>query len=434
MGSMLGEHNILVLYSSEALAVNAVKDSVEAFGDHFPCRVTYEAVDARGTLHSYQYDRFDAIIVHYSASFHYGYFRDSLNFERLCAYDGPVAVFSQDDYDRTDRIKDGLRRLSPRLFFTVVPDQSASLVFAEFSGIRILNCLTGFVPERLENFRAGPIADRPIHVGYRGRLLPAWFGELGLEKVVIGRKMRGHCRERLVPCDIEWEETKRIYGAAWDEFLASCRTVLGTESGCNVFDFDGSIRAGVIAAKRRDRSLTAEQLYEVHVRSHEGAIARTNQISPKYFEAIARGTGLVLFEGHYSGLLKPDEHFIPLAKDFSNIDDVLRRIDDAAGVEEMADRAHRDLIASGKYSYRSFAQWVYAELSKELAPEPRAAALEIQEGLGSLPRGRVAWIQFCDMTKQLAWGCGRVIEYAREWGWKSALDRVAAILRRMAAR
>ena len=40
------------------------------------------------------------------------------------------------------------------------------------------------------------------------------------------------------------------------------------------------------------------------------------QISPKMFEAISLGTVLVMFEGKYSNILKPDLHYISLKKDF----------------------------------------------------------------------------------------------------------------------
>ena len=49
-------------------------------------------------------------------------------------------------------------------------------------------------------------------------------------------------------------------------------------------------------------------------------------ISPRHFEAAAFRICQVLFEGRYSGVLEPMVHYIPLKKDFSNIDEVIRRI------------------------------------------------------------------------------------------------------------
>ena len=46
-------------------------------------------------------------------------------------------------------------------------------------------------------------------------------------------------------------------------------------------------------------------------------------------------------------------HYIPLAKDFSNLDEVLGRVRDADLRRELTENAHRDLIASGRYSLRA---------------------------------------------------------------------------------
>jgi hypothetical protein len=47
---------------------------------------------------------------------------------------------------------------------------------------------------------------------------------------------------------------------------------------------------------------------------------------------------MVLFEGRYSGVLKPHRHYIPLKKDFSNFDEVVAKIRDVEGLQEMVDR------------------------------------------------------------------------------------------------
>ena len=86
-----------------------------------------------------------------------------------------------------------------------------------------------------------PLIDRPVAVGYRGRHLSPVYGRLGFDKFEIGRRMREICAANAIPHDIAMDEASRIYGPAWLDFVGSCRTMLGTESGSNVFDFDGSI-------------------------------------------------------------------------------------------------------------------------------------------------------------------------------------------------
>jgi hypothetical protein len=67
---------------------------------------------------------------------------------------------------------------------------------------------------------------------------------------------------------------------------------------------------------------------------------------------------MILFTGRYSGLIEPDEHYIELKKDFSNIDSVLSRLDDLASLEAMADRAYDRLVGSGDFSYQQFVELI----------------------------------------------------------------------------
>src|SRR5262249_1533733 len=148
----------------------------------------------------------------------------------------------------------------------------------------------------------------------------------------------------------ETGESQRIYGDQWFTFLESCRAMLGTESGSNLFDFDGKIREQVEAELSAHPEATYAQIREKFLKDHEGKIVM-NQISPKIFEAIVHRTALILFEGNYSGVIRPHEHFIPLNKDFSNVDEVLAKIQDDAYVSALTDRAYRDVVGGNKYTY-----------------------------------------------------------------------------------
>jgi hypothetical protein len=214
--------------------------------------------------------------------------------------------------------------------------------------------LTGYVSSRLAAWpNRRPIAERPIAIGYRGRELPFRYGWLAREKVLIGQRVHELCHERGVTHDIATGDSQRLHGDAWFAFLENCRVMLGTESGANVVDPDGSLREAIDAALAIEPNLSYESIHDRFLRPLDGRV-RMNQVPPKLFEAIALRTALVLFEGEYSGVVRPGEHFIPLRKDFGNVDEVFAKIADVAGLQAMADRAHRDVIASGLFSYQVF--------------------------------------------------------------------------------
>jgi hypothetical protein len=213
------------------------------------------------------------------------------------------------------------------------------------------------VPLNFDRYQSKPVAERKTVIGYRGRPLPYHYGDLGREKVIIAQRMKEICDERGIPTDIEWSHEKRIYGDAWYEFVAGSKATLGTESGSNVFDDYGEIKENIEHALTEDPSLSYEVIHAEYIGDREGQI-RMNQVSPRIFEAIALRTALVLFEGDYSGVVQPDIHFIPLKRDFSNVEDVLGKLQDDQYLTDLTDRAYRDVIASKKYNYRQFIRGV----------------------------------------------------------------------------
>ena len=91
-------------------------------------------------------------------------------------------------------------------------------------------------------------------------------------------------------------------------------------------------------------------------------------ISPRHLEACLTRTGQILVEGEYNGILKPDLHYIPLKADFSNLQEVFDRIQDEPARLEMVECAYRDIVATGRYTYRGMVNTV---LEHTIGTRPR---------------------------------------------------------------
>jgi len=346
---------VLVLYDANSLHVSTIVDHLESFRSYSANRIHYAAACGNAAS-QLPLALFDAIVIHYSVRLSLDDHVSRSFAEALRATSCFKVLFIQDEYDATETARRWIEDLGVHCVFTCVPERYVHTVYprSRFPHVKFVPTLTGYVPAKLESgFPHQPIAARSILLGYRGRDLPYWYGNLGQEKILIGKQMRTICEERGLPIDIEWTSDKRIYGEDWFKFLASCRAVLGTESGSNVFDDHGHIRRQIEEAHERQPNLTYEDAFEQYIAPHEGHVVM-NQISPKIFEAIALRTALVLFEGTYSGVIRPNDHFIALKKDFSNVDEVLERLRDARYLTDLAERAYRDVILSGRFSYRSF--------------------------------------------------------------------------------
>lgn len=222
---------------------------------------------------------------------------------------------------------------------------------------RIRQYLPGYVSSRQvkEGLRhVAADSDREIDIGYRGRPTFFWMGKGPREKTVIGKKFQVRAADLGLVLDIDAREEKRIYGDDWLKFLGNCRAVLGVEAGVSIFDLDNEMmpQYETIVAERPD--ITFEEISELLLDRYEDKGVYYRTVSPRVFEAASVRTCQILFEGRYSGIILPNVHYIPLKKDLSNFDEVIRQFRDPGVRQLLTDNAYRDLIESGAYSYEAF--------------------------------------------------------------------------------
>ena len=380
---------LLVIYSITSTMVATTMEYVRSFGRYSRNDVSY-LNGTHGARLGVALSEFDAVWLNYCCRLCFpGYVGSDVR-EALKTYRGLKLMSVQDEYEHTETLRQGIEHLGFDVVFTCVPQSALSYVYPRerFPRTEFITVLTGYVPEHLET-KSGtiPLERRPIPIGYRGRDIGARFGELGFWKSEIGRRMKAICLERGVRCDIEVTEGSRLHGESWYAFVESCRTMLGSESGSNVFDFDGSIERQYETLKRA-RSTVSYEHFRPYVAEHERDIGM-GQISPRVFEAAALRTPMILLTGRYSGLIHPGEHYVELKKDFSNVDDVLRQVEDLEALRATAERAYHQLIAAGSHSYRRFIELVDGVIERKLrnTEERRGAAPSARWITGSRVRG-----------------------------------------------
>lgn len=360
---------LLVAYSNLSTFVPTTIEYLRCFKLHSYYEVSYLHV-THGAEIDFDFDAFDAVFHSYCARFSTENYVSDSYIEALKRFRGVRLVAFQDEYEQTNALRRAVQDLQFDVVFTCVPNDGRELIYPThaFPQTEFVPALTGYVPEGLKNRRSSwvPLAQRPVTIGYRGRRLAARYGRLGFEKFEIGRCLREICSARGIAHDIEMREEERIYGDAWYDFLGGCRVTLGSESGSNCFDFDGSLAARyqkLTAAKGRELSYEEFRKYTDPLED----LLAMGQISPRVFEAAALGTPMIMFAGHYSGIVSPETHYIALDKAFSNVEAVLRQVEDIASLEGLAERAYQHLIASGTYDYRRFVETVDAIIDRKRA-------------------------------------------------------------------
>ncbi len=353
--------NVLYLYNESQTYTGTVFEHISSFGKYSSYNAFYAHMDATSEL-SCNLSSFEAIVIHYTVRLAYDQVSDK-NAVLLKEYKGLKVLFIQDEYDYPQRTWDWINNLGIGLVFSVVPHGGISRVYPpqNFSCTRFVSVLTGYVPENKVFSLTPPPSERHLTIAYRGRPLPVRYGKLGQEKVDVGKLVKHYCESKGITQDISWSEEDRIYGHQWYEFIGSSKAMLGSESGSNVFDWDGLLATKIKEYKVSSPNASDDEIYMKLVQplEEEGLM---NQVSPRIFEAIVAHTVLVLFEGEYSGVVTPDIHFISLKKDGSNLDEVFKLLLDVEYVDAMTKRTYQDIIDSGRYSYKSFVQRVDKEI------------------------------------------------------------------------
>lgn len=346
---------VLLLYSVSSCKVNTIREHVNAFGLFSRHEITYYDATNDNCIHELFLNSFDAVVIHFSVRISVkGHLSEDI-YTKLKSYSGAKILFIQDEYDNLAMTYSYMQEIGFDSVFTCVPDQYVDYVYpsTKFKGTRFINNFTGYIPYVLMNYNFPKIADRSTHVFYRGRALPYFYGTLGKEKYEIGIKFQAALQQTDITLNVNLEsaEDKRIYGEDWYYTLSRSKATLATESGSNVFDFDGDLEQLIESDVQKGKDY--DYIYEKYIKEREQHI-QMNQVSPKIFEAICLGTVLVLYEGTYSGILTPGVHYIPLKKDFSNFADVIAMLQDDLALQKIADKAYEDIIQNGRYTYQSF--------------------------------------------------------------------------------
>lgn len=349
---------VLLLYHHPPVeSAPATVDHIQAFGRHseFPVFSVNTDCGFPSALDRY---RFRAIVLHYTlfGGWHYFLSRRYLDYLDRSRESHKIAFF-QDEYRYCAKRFQFLTDNGVDVVYSLLEPEYHDQVYEAYTKIRSTKrTLTGYVSDNLLaqcRLLSIPDVQRTVDIGYRARQLDYWMGQGGQEKHEIAEQFVERARGMNLELDITAREVDRIYGPSWYEFVANCRGMLGVEAGVSVFDIDDSARERTEQLLAAEPYLDFEEVHRRIVHEYEGGIPYRT-VSPRHLEAAAFRVVQILHPGEYSGVLVPDVHYLALEKDFSNFDDVMARFRDPKVRRETTGRAYKDLIVSGRFSYRAF--------------------------------------------------------------------------------
>jgi hypothetical protein len=203
---------------------------------------------------------------------------------------------------------------------------------------------TGFDPKVFKPVTA--FEERPIDIGYRALNSPLYLGHD--ERRQIADFFSKLCTERCMKSDISLDFADRLGVDAWAVFLNRCKAQIGTEAGGDYFELDDRTRLKFKEYLKDHPDITIDETREIFFKDYKDPLPM-RIISGRNVEAAATGTLQILFEGEYGGFLRPDEHYIALKKDFSNIEEVLSKFRDEYYCRRVIDNARQ--LALEQFTY-----------------------------------------------------------------------------------
>ena len=333
--------------------------------------------------------RFTVVLLHYSLFGKVPYKLNQRFYDYLDGCESSYRVgFFQEEYRYCQELFGFINRYRIDCVYSLMQPSHLKDFYGKYTRESKVVCtLPGYVSTELvraANNIANADADREIDIGYRARAVPFYLGRRAQEKYDIGNGFLGRAAGLGLKLDISLNERDRLYGRSWYQFLSNSRGLLGAPGGASIFDVEGVVRSKYLKVMREYPDISFKEFEEraAGVLSQwEGRISNM-VITPRHFEGVAFRACQILFEDEYSGLMQPMVHYIPLKKDFSNFDEVIRMFNDKALRRELTVNAYGDLIASREYSYETFIRSFDGEL----------AHAGVQPGSGSGSFSKTVWL------------------------------------------
>jgi hypothetical protein len=253
--------------------------------------------------------------------------------------------------------------------------------------------LTGYLEprsvKRAERITAS-VPEREIDIGYRAWHAAPWLGRHGQLKHQLADAVRERASGHRLKVDISTRDEDTLFGDDWYRFLASCRYTIGVEGGASALDRDGSIKDATERYLAEHPGAGFDEIEAACFPGEDGKLSLF-AISPRHLEACATRTCQLLVEGDYNGVLRPDEHYLPVRRDLSNLDQVLEEVARDGRRARIVEAAQRDVIESGGYEYSRFVESVESVLP--LRPQNQLGWSGRLAWADTHTRDRLSWVE-----------------------------------------
>lgn len=271
----------------------------------------------------------------------------------------PKVVMPQDEFSHSDLLNYTINYFNINNVFSVSPSSEWSKIYSrvDIKSIHFKQLLTGYIEDslikKIEKLKKRYKSElHSIDIGYRSGAAAYW-GRFNLIKFELAEKFIEYAKKNNISYDIKFGWENFLIGNDWYRFLLKCRFIPGVEGGSSIIDWDGSIVSAVQKFVKDNPDANYDEVELNCIPKGKDGEIHVVALSPRHLEACLTKTCQILIKGSYNGVLIPGKHFIELEPDFSNMKDVLMKMNDEALRKSIVEQAYSDIVLSNKYSYRT---------------------------------------------------------------------------------
>lgn len=152
--------------------------------------------------------------------------------------------------------------------------------------------------------------------------------------------------------NISFGRNKNVPRKVWSEILQKSRATIGAEAGTYFLDKKGELLEKAKQYCIDYPNTSVQELYEDIFKNYPESFINGKAISSRHFEPIGTKTCQILLEGYYNGILKENEHYISVKKDYTNLEEAFEMYSDQKKRHEITESAYEYVLENHTYDIR----------------------------------------------------------------------------------
>jgi spore maturation protein CgeB len=281
-----------------------------------------------------------------------------------------------------------LKAVAPDIVATQLPAAAGEWLYAEVDA-QVLALPHALNPDVFHPTL--PQAERRVDIGARSYRYLAYLGDCDRNRIY------DYFAENRFnpPLTLDFSNEQRFDRAGWADFLNRCKATISSEAGSWYLERDDAtvlairsyvakteggivlrpdsplprfarrlpyavkallrrlLRGGLVSYEAiKAEAMDFEEIHRQFFAGRAKAPVYSKCISSRHFDAVGCKTLQIMFPGRYNDILRAGEHYVALAPDFTNIDEVLDTLRSESARRAIVDRAYEHVMHGHTYAHR----------------------------------------------------------------------------------